>query len=155
MPPTEEEDARERWAYVAQRVRDVAAACAAGGLARVRVASAELEIDVRRSALHVIAEMEAAVPAGIAASEQHSNNGVVGAEPEPEVLRADVVGIVRLSRPAVHEGAVLPADRELAYVESLGIRNPVSSRGVGRVVGIFVDDGQAVDYGQPLFAIER
>ncbi len=46
-------------------------------------------------------------------------------------------------------------DRELAYVETLGIRNPVRSRGPGRVAMIYVTDGQPVEYGQPLFAIER
>jgi acetyl-CoA carboxylase biotin carboxyl carrier protein len=45
-------------------------------------------------------------------------------------------------------------DRELAYVEALGIRNPVRSGGAGRVCDIFVKDGQAVEYGQPLFSIE-
>ncbi|MBV9647818.1 MAG: biotin/lipoyl-binding protein, partial [Candidatus Eremiobacteraeota bacterium] len=44
--------------------------------------------------------------------------------------------------------------RELASIESLGVRNPIASRGPGRVVRVFVTDGQPVEYGQPLFAIE-
>ena len=60
---------------------------------------------------------------------------------------------MRLARPALGEGAALSEGRELAYVESLGIRNPVTSRGSGTIVGVFVDDGQPVDYGHPLFAI--
>jgi biotin carboxyl carrier protein len=58
-------------------------------------------------------------------------------------------------RPAVTEGMALEADRELAFVETLGIRNAVRSRGAGRVAMIYVTDGQPVEYGQPLFAIER
>lgn len=153
MPPRDE-DPPVLWAQVAERVREVAAACAQGALVRVRVEDANVEIEVRRSG------MPAAVPVPPPAAETEaeqgpSSNGLVAREPEPEMLTADVVGVVRLSRPAVAQGTVLAGERELAYVESLGIRNPVHSRGTGRVVKVFVDDGQAVDYGQPLFAIER
>jgi acetyl-CoA carboxylase biotin carboxyl carrier protein len=68
---------------------------------------------------------------------------------------SEVVGVVRLSHPPVAEGSILDGERELAFVESLGVRNPVSSGGSGRVVGILVQDGEPVEYGQPLFAIER
>ena len=70
------------------------------------------------------------------------------------MLKAEFVGIVRFSRPTVGEGTILSEDRELAYVESLGIRNPVRSGGAGRIASIFVTDGEPVGYGQPLFAIE-
>jgi acetyl-CoA carboxylase biotin carboxyl carrier protein len=150
-----DEDPPVAWAEVAERVRQVAAACADGNLVLVRVADAAMEVEVRRSGAAGVPRL--AGPAAEPEAEEHgpSSNGAVAREPEPEVLTADVVGIVRLSRPAVGEGTVLAAERELAYVESLGIRNPVHSRGTGRVVKVFVDDGQAVDYGQPLFAIER
>jgi len=71
------------------------------------------------------------------------------------MVSSEVVGIVRLMRPAIAEGAELEGDREVAYVETLGIRNPVRSRGGGRVSAVFVSDGQPVEYGQPLFTIER
>ena len=76
-------------------------------------------------------------------------------ERRAEVVASDVVGIVRLLRPAIGEGQELDGDRELAYVETLGIRNPVRSRGGGRVSTVFVSEGQPVEYGQPLFAIDR
>ncbi len=76
-------------------------------------------------------------------------------ERRADVVASDVVGIVRLARPAVVEGQDLDEDRELAYVETLGIRNPVRSRGTGRVIAVFVTEGQPVEYGQALFAIER
>jgi acetyl-CoA carboxylase biotin carboxyl carrier protein len=63
--------------------------------------------------------------------------------------------VLRFSRPQVNEGHNLDSDRELAFVEALGIRNPVRSRGAGRIAAVFVTDGQPVEYGQPLFAIER
>lgn len=72
-----------------------------------------------------------------------------------EVIKANLVGIVHLNKPVPVPGARLEDDRELAYVEALGIRNPVNSRGSGRLVAVLVSDGEAVEYGQPLFEIER
>ena len=73
----------------------------------------------------------------------------------PEAIKADLVGIVHLRRPAPQQGDELKSDRELGYVEALGIRNPVRSGGPGRVVSVRCTDGQAVEYGQVLFEIDR
>ncbi|HJT18188.1 MAG TPA: biotin/lipoyl-containing protein [Thermoanaerobaculia bacterium] len=62
---------------------------------------------------------------------------------------------MRFLRPAPVVGTIVEGDRELAFVETLGIRNPIRSRGPGRIAVIYVDEGQAVDYGAPLFAIDR
>ncbi len=70
-------------------------------------------------------------------------------------IKADLVGIFHFSRPLVGEGDRLEGDRELAYVEALGIRNPVRSLGGGRVVSVRCKEGEAVEYGQVLFEIDR
>jgi acetyl-CoA carboxylase biotin carboxyl carrier protein len=130
---------------IAERVRPLARAFADGGLARLKVREGEFEVEFRR------------VPANVAASGASANGAkepAAAARPVDAIL-ADVVGIIRYLRPAVSEGMALEGDRELAYVETLGIRNPVRSRGPGRVAMIYVTDGQPVEYGQPLFAIER
>ena len=72
-----------------------------------------------------------------------------------EPIKADLVGIFHFSRPAVTEGERLNGDRELAYVEALGIRNPVRSFGSGRVAVVHCSDGEPVEYGQVLFEIDR
>lgn len=128
---------------IAERVRPLAEAFSDAGLTRLKVADGEFEVEFRRAP----SAMSAAASARPAA------------EPAParpvDAILSDVVGIVRYLRPAVSEGLALESDRELAYVETLGIRNPVRSRGAGRVAMIYVTDGQPVEYGQPLFAIER
>ena len=144
------------WDQTLERVRSAAEFCASAGLARFRVDEADLEIEVRRTV-----RAPRAVPAEPVAEGPHGNgvtpssNGASAHDvPAAKVLKAEFVGIVRLARPAVAEGAELTQDRELAYVESLGIRNPIRAGGPGRVAQIYVTDGQAVEYGQPLFAIE-
>jgi acetyl-CoA carboxylase biotin carboxyl carrier protein len=129
---------------IAERVRPLAQAFNAGGLTRLKVRDGEFEVEFRRAPSAAAAASAASHPAN---------------EPAParamDAILADVVGVVRFLRPAVTEGMALEADRELAFVETLGIRNPVRSRGAGRVAMIYVTDGQPVEYGQPLFAIER
>jgi biotin carboxyl carrier protein len=142
------------WDETLERVRSAAEFCASSGLARFRVDEKELEIEVRRVARGTRSPSIAG-PANAAAATNHgTSNGSVAHDDQKRTLKAEFVGIVRFSRPAVNEGSIVSGDRELAYVESLGIRNPVRSGGPCRVAEIFVTDGQPVGFGQPLLAIE-
>lgn len=127
------------------RVRALAEAFARSGLELVRISDGEIEIELRNSrgaeAPHAAAGPVEAAGAGDAASY--------------EVVSADLVGRVRFLRPPVAVGTLLESDRELASIEALGIRNPIRSRGPGRVAVVYVEEGQAVDYGAPLYAIDR
>lgn len=129
---------------IAERVRPLAQAFNDGGLTRLRVREGEFEVEFRRAPTAVAASGSGAATANEPAAAR-----------AVDAILADVVGIVRFLRPAVNEGMLLESDRELAYVETLGIRNAVRSRGPGRIAMIYVTDGQPVEYGQPLFAIER
>jgi acetyl-CoA carboxylase biotin carboxyl carrier protein len=129
---------------IAERVRPLAQAFNDGGLTRLRVRDGEFEVEFRRAPATLTPSAAAARPANEPAAAR-----------AVDAILADVVGIVRFSRPAVSEGMLVDGDRELAFVETLGIRNAVRSRGPGRVAMIYVSDGQPVEYGQPLFAIER
>ncbi len=145
------------WDETLERVRSAAAFCADAGLARVRIDADDFSIEVRR-ALRVAADVPVPQPVDTASSSgavAATNGAAVYDERPRSILKAEFVGIVRLSRPSVAVGAPLAVDRELAYVESLGIRNPIRSGGPGTVADIFVSDGQPVEYGQPLFAIEK
>lgn len=144
------------WEETLERVRSAASFCASAGLTRFRIEEDDLTIEVRRP----VRPAPPAVPSAPADTATRSNgahlssNGSTSGSERATVLRAEFVGIVRFARPTVVAGSLVGEDRELAYVEALGIRNPVRSGGAGRVCDIFVKDGQAVEYGQPLFSIE-
>jgi acetyl-CoA carboxylase biotin carboxyl carrier protein len=127
---------------IAERVRPLAAAFHDGGYARLHVRDGEFEVEFRRAALPAPAP---------------GSGG--SAEPAPvrplDAIVADVVGVVRFMHPPLVEGMAVESDREVVFVETLGIRNGVRTRGPGRVAAVYVTDGQPVEYGQPLFAIER
>ncbi len=127
---------------IAERVRPLAQAFRDGGLTRLAVRDGDFEVEFKRAAQAAAADRPAAAADGPAS--------------RPTVaIVADVVGVVRFLRPPVTEGTLIEDDRDLAFVETLGIRNGVRSLGPGRIAAVYVSDGQPVEYGQPLFAIER
>ncbi|MBV9440114.1 MAG: hypothetical protein JOZ24_09005 [Candidatus Eremiobacteraeota bacterium] len=130
---------------IAARARALAAELASGGFARLRVREGDVEIELRRRP-HATAHAHADGQATIEAPSSRRR---------PDVIASDVVGVVHLLRPPVSEGQELEGDRELAYVETLGIRNSVRSRGGGRIGAVLVTDGEPVEFGQPLFTIDR
>lgn len=139
---------------IAERTRALAGALVESGFARLRVRDGETEIELRRAARPAASPapqpiLVGAPPAPLPMLEPER------AERKPDIVASDVVGVVRFLRPFVSEGTHVDGDRELAYVETLGIRNGVRSRGSGRIIEVLVTDGQPVEYGQPLFAIER
>jgi 2-amino-4-hydroxy-6-hydroxymethyldihydropteridine diphosphokinase len=127
-----------------QRVRSLAQAFLETDLMRLRIQDANDDaIEFRRK------------PVAAARRQVSEPEDASGAALHGEPLKADLVGIFRFGRPGVHEGERLDGDRELGYVEALGIRNPVRSLGGGRISAVRVADGEAVDYGRVLFEIER
>ena len=131
---------------IADRIAHLAAFLASSDAVRVRIESHDEEIEIARYAHKAGPQLAAA--AADAVTPEVSPLRV-------EAIKADLVGIFRLSRPLPFEGETLEDDRELAFVEALGIRNPVRSLGPGRIVSIAAEDGAAVEYGQPLFLMHR
>jgi biotin carboxyl carrier protein len=67
------------------------------------------------------------------------------------------VGIVRRlknGKPLVQVGDNVKRGQTLCWVDSLGVQNEVRSPVAGRVVEIFVEDGQSVEFGQQLMLVE-
>jgi biotin carboxyl carrier protein len=147
LPPGERESvALMSEDQIVERVRALAQAFLETDLMRIRIEDPNDDaVELRR---------KVALPA-------RSPEEAGGAAPPPpaplhvESIKSDLVGIVHFTRPAVTEGERLSGDRELAYVEALGIRNPIRSFGVGRVVNVLCHDGEPVEYGQVLFEIDR
>jgi hypothetical protein len=130
---------------LAQRVRAMAELFVQTDLLRLRIERETEEIELGRRALHpdVVPEIP---------------NDLYALEAIPvkaDQIRADLVGIFHFARPVPAEGDLLESERELAYIEALGIRNPVRSLGPGRIIAIKKADGDPVEYGAVLFEIGR
>jgi biotin carboxyl carrier protein len=129
---------------LAERVRRLAAFLADSDVACVKISRGDDEIEVARRLPPAADRRLPAIGAEIMETVRRI-----------DTIKAELVGIFRLSRPAPVEGELLAEPRELAYIEALGIRNPVHSLGAGRILAIASNDGAAVEYGQPLFLLDR
>jgi acetyl-CoA carboxylase biotin carboxyl carrier protein len=74
-------------------------------------------------------------------------------------VASDAVGLFQWAEPGqarrCEEGAAVAAgDRLAVVVAGSGKAKPILSPCAGRIAKIFADEGQAVEYGRPLFLIE-
>ncbi|MFN4179050.1 MAG: acetyl-CoA carboxylase biotin carboxyl carrier protein [Armatimonadota bacterium] len=81
-----------------------------------------------------------------------------GQETSPYVpVLSNWVGIVRRTKngkPLVQVGDNIKQGQTLCWVDALGVQNEVRAPATGRIVEIFVEDGQAVEFGQQLMLLE-
>ena len=70
------------------------------------------------------------------------------------IVPAPVVGFFRHAVKPVGEGAVVRIGQTVGIVESLRVPNEVTAPVAGRVLELLVQDGQGVEYHQPLLVIE-
>jgi acetyl-CoA carboxylase biotin carboxyl carrier protein len=55
----------------------------------------------------------------------------------------------------VMEGDTVAADATLCIIEAMKVMNEIKAEKAGKIVQILVENGEAVEYGQPLFLIKR
>src|SRR5262249_35171910 len=74
-------------------------------------------------------------------------------------VRAPLVGVFRRSmqpggKRLIAKGELVHEGQPVAAIEALQVYNEVEASGAGTVRDILVEEGQPVEYGQPLFRIE-
>jgi len=86
-------------------------------------------------------------------------DGETALELEGEVVRSPMVGTFYRApapgaKPFVEEGQAVKAGETLCIIEAMKILNQIESDHAGTVKRILVENGQPVEYNQPLFVIE-
>ena len=81
-----------------------------------------------------------------------------GDEPEGEVVKSPMVGTFYRaaspgSDPFVEVGSTVKAGDTLCIVEAMKLLNEIEAEFAGTVKAILVENGQPVEYGEPLFII--
>lgn len=89
------------------------------------------------------------------------NTSQVGSDAEdlPETdgmvpVTSPLVGTFRPAKKAVALGASVESGQVIGIIEAMKLPNDVTAPCAGKVVEVFVENGQFVEYGQELFAIE-
>jgi acetyl-CoA carboxylase biotin carboxyl carrier protein len=57
--------------------------------------------------------------------------------------------------PYVKEGSIVSPDSVVCIVEAMKLMNEIQAETSGEVVKVYVENGQPVEYGQPLFGIRK
>ncbi len=105
-----------------------------------------------------VAAPPAPAPAAAATPEPAASEPAAPAEPEGHIIRSPMVGTFYrapspTSKPFVEEGSSVAAGDTLCIIEAMKILNQIESDKAGKVLQILVENGQPVEYNQPLFVI--
>ncbi len=97
----------------------------------------------------------AAAPAAAASGEAEASGGD---EPEGEPIRSPMVGTFYrapspTAKPFVEEGQRVKAGDTLCIVEAMKMLNQIEADRDGVITAVLVENGQPVEYDQPLFLI--
>jgi len=109
---------------------------------------------VMQAAAPMVAAPVAAAPAAPAEAAP-----VVAAEPSGHAVKSPMVGTFYRSSspgsaPFIQIGSVVKEGDTLCIIEAMKILNEIESDKSGTVTQILCENGQAVEYGQPLFIVE-
>ena len=146
-------------------VRKLADLLTETGLSEIEVERGDLKIKVSRGLS--VADVEA-LPALQAPAQMLPAPQAAPAAPAPaapaalpagEVVKSPMVGAVYLqpnpgADPFVKPGDQVTAGQTLLIIEAMKTMNPVPAPRAGKVLELLVDDGQPVEFGEPLVVLE-
>ena len=141
-------------------VRRLADLLAETGLTEIEVEQDGLRIRVARGAAPATSVQAFAYPAAPAPGATPATPPASVAEaPRGDVVKSPMVGTCYLqanpgAAPFIQVGAQVEQGQTLMIVEAMKTMNPIPSPRAGRVVEILVDDGQPVEFGEPLVVLE-
>jgi acetyl-CoA carboxylase biotin carboxyl carrier protein len=146
-------------------VRELATLLADTDLTEIEVEKGDLRIRVARTitaavtvpmsapAAHVPAVIPAPPPVAAASAEG------AGAGPPPGTVTSPMVGTAYRrpspeAKPFIEVGSRVEVGDKLLLIEAMKTFNDIVAPRAGTVTAIFVEDGQPVEYGEPLLVIE-
>ena len=136
------------------------------GLSEIEIREGEESIRLSRQSASMTVMPAMAVPASVVQSTPVAPSGtvieatpVVAALPAGQQVTAPMVGtFYRASapgaKPFVEMGQAVRKGDTLCIIEAMKMMNPIESEFDGTVAAILINNGEPVEYGQPLFVIQ-
>ena len=126
---------------------------------------AELEVESGGTRIRVVREHApvGAAPRAEQARADHAQGQLAAVEDTAATtlitIEAPMVGtFYRASAPDaapyVSEGEVIEEGQALCIIEAMKLMNEIEAKVAGRIAKVLVENGQPVEYGQPLFSLE-
>lgn len=140
-------------------VRELAALLDDTHLTEIEVEDGDRKIRVARKAGGGAAPIYAPVPAPVAAAPAAPQAPAAEPALAAGTVRSPIVGTAYLaaepgSPPFARVGAQVKAGETVLIVEAMKVMNAITAPSAGTVKAILVDNGQPVEYDQPLIVIE-
>jgi len=142
-------------------VRELAELLDTTGLTEIEVEHGDRKIRVaRKAAQQAVAYHQPAAAAPVAAAPVAQAEAPVAAPAvSANAVKSPMVGTVYLAAdpeaaPFVSVGATVKAGDTLLIVEAMKVMNPILAPAAGTVKAVLVENGQPVEYDQPLVVIE-
>ena len=137
-----------------RQVSDLIALVQGSDLTHVEIEHGDFALRLEREALDLPASAAVAPASPLAVLEE-----AVAVVEEVRALRSPQVGTFYLSaephgEPFIHEGSVVEPGQVIGLIEAMKLINEVEAEAGGVVKRVLVQDGQPVEYGQPLFELE-
>ncbi len=124
---------------------------------KVRIVKAGTPVAPPMAAPMVMAAPVAAAPASTAAAAPIA--APVAEEPAGKVIKSPMVGTFYRSaspgsKPFAEVGDAIKEGEPVCIIEAMKIMNEIEADCSGKVLRILCENGQAVEFGQPLFVVE-
>jgi acetyl-CoA carboxylase biotin carboxyl carrier protein len=135
------------------------------GIAEIEIREGEESVRISRQqqgGTMVMAQpnyMQMPAPAAAAAPAPAAASAPVAAEPQGHQVKSPMVGtFYRASapgaKPFVEVGDNITAGATICIIEAMKMLNQIEADVSGKVTAILIENGQPVEFGQPLFIIE-
>ncbi|MCX7268966.1 MAG: acetyl-CoA carboxylase biotin carboxyl carrier protein [Burkholderiales bacterium] len=126
---------------------------------KVRIVKGPVGAPVAMAATVMVAAPVAAPASFAPAAPDSASASAEAAAPSGHVVKSPMVGTFYTSsspdsKPFVQVGSVVKEGETICIIEAMKILNEIEADKSGTVSRILVDNGQAVEYGQPMFLIE-
>jgi len=142
-----------------EAIRELAKLLDETGLSEIAVERAGVSIRVARHSGGAVGRSRTAESAAPSPTPVSATPLPLDPAQHPGVVASPMVGTAYLApepgaRPFVEVGAVVKPGEPLMIIEAMKTMNQIPAPRPGTVIQILVDDGQPVEYGQPLMIIE-
>jgi acetyl-CoA carboxylase biotin carboxyl carrier protein len=139
-------------------IRDLALLLDETNLTEIEIERSGLRVRVART-VSIAASMPASAMAAPAAGSAAAPAAVADVSKHPGMVPSPMVGTVYLSsepgaKPFIDVGSRVSVGETLFIVEAMKTMNQIPSPRAGTVTQILVEDGQPVEFGEPLVIIE-
>jgi acetyl-CoA carboxylase biotin carboxyl carrier protein len=140
--------------FVNERVAPLAKAFASTPLMELRVRTSEGSIRLVKSAEAPATTRTPIVRTPTRGARQQLMPTTESGHPY-DVISADVVGVFTSVPGAATPGERVDEDTVLGHIEALKLKHPVRSGAPCVLIAQAAEDGQVVDFGEPLFVVDR